>query len=389
MINKIKQLADSVFEQVVEIRRYIHKNPELSFKEHKTSAYIKSVLTGWGIPFTEDIADTGIVVLLEGNNPSSKTLALRADFDALPITEENEVDYCSVNKGVMHACGHDAHTASLLGVVKILNSIKQEWDGSVKFIFQPAEEMLPGGAQQMIKEGVLENPKVEKMLGQHVFPDLEVGKVGFRPGKYMASTDELHITIKGKGGHAALPHKYNSPLLAAAKLITDLDISFEKEKDRPSVLAIGFIEGLGSTNVIPEQVKLKGTLRAMDEDFRALAHNKMLAISDAIAQTYKVEIDFDIRKGYPCLMNDEDLTNKTIAFAKQYMGADNVIDLPIRMTAEDFAYYSHKVASTFYRLGTANKSKGIVHGLHTSRFNIDEQALKTGMGLMAYLAIKN
>jgi len=389
MINKIKQLADSVFEQVVEIRRYIHKNPELSFKEHKTSAYIKSVLTGWGIPFTEDIADTGIVVLLEGNNPSSKTLALRADFDALPITEENEVDYCSVNKGVMHACGHDAHTASLLGVVKILNSIKQEWDGSVKFIFQPAEEMLPGGAQQMIKEGVLENPKVEKMLGQHVFPDLEVGKVGFRPGKYMASTDELHITIKGKGGHAALPHKYNSPLLAAAKLITDLDISFEKEKDRPSVLAIGFIEGLGSTNVIPEQVKLKGTLRAMDEDFRALAHNKMLAISNVIAQTYKVEIDFDIRKGYPCLMNDEDLTNKTIAFAKQYMGADNVIDLPIRMTAEDFAYYSHKVASTFYRLGTANKSKGIVHGLHTSRFNIDEQALKIGMGLMAYLAIKN
>ena len=389
MINKIKQLADSVFEQVVEIRRYIHKNPELSFKEHKTSAYIKSVLTGWGIPFTEDIADTGIVVLLEGNNPSSKTLALRADFDALPITEENEVDYCSVNKGVMHACGHDAHTASLLGVVKILNSIKQEWDGSVKFIFQPAEEMLPGGAQQMIKEGVLENPKVEKMLGQHVFPDLEVGKVGFRPGKYMASTDELHITIKGKGGHAALPHKYNSPLLAAAKLITDLDISFEKEKDRPSVLAIGFIEGLGSTNVIPEQVKLKGTLRAMDEDFRALAHNKMLAISNVIAQTYKVEIDFDIRKGYPCLMNDEDLTNKSIEFAKQYMGADNVIDLPIRMTAEDFAYYSHKVASTFYRLGTANKSKGIVHGLHTSRFNIDEQALKIGMGLMAYLAIKN
>ena len=389
MINQIKQLAESTFDEIVEIRRYIHKNPELSFNEHKTSAYIKSILTGWGISFTEDIADTGIVVLLEGSNPSSKTLALRADFDALPITEENEIDYCSVNKGVMHACGHDVHTASLLAVVKILNSLKQEWEGSVKFIFQPAEEMLPGGAQQMIKEGVLENPKVEKMIGQHVFPDLEVGKVGFRPGKYMASTDELHITIKGKGGHAALPHKYNSPLLAAAKLITDLDVSFQKEKDRPSVLAIGFIEGLGSTNVIPEQVKLKGTLRAMDEDFRALAHNKMLAISNAIAQAYKVEIDFDIRKGYPCLVNDEALTKKSIAFAKQYLGEDNVIDLPIRMTAEDFSYYSHEVPSTFYRLGTANKSKGITHGLHTSRFNIDEQALKTGMGLMAYLAIKN
>ena len=389
MINQIKQLAESTFDEIVEIRRYIHKNPELSFNEHKTSAYIKSILTGWGISFTEDIADTGIVVLLEGSNPSSKTLALRADFDALPITEENELDYCSVNKGVMHACGHDVHTASLLGVVKILNSLKQEWEGSVKFIFQPAEEMLPGGAQQMIKEGVLENPKVEKMIGQHVFPDLEVGKVGFRPGKYMASTDELHITIKGKGGHAALPHKYNSPLLAAAKLITDLDVSFQKEKDRPSVLAIGFIEGLGSTNVIPEQVKLKGTLRTMDEEFRALAHDKMLAISNAIAQAYNLEIDFDIRKGYPCLVNDEALTKKSIAFAKQYLGEDNVIDLPIRMTAEDFSYYSHEVPSTFYRLGTANKSKGITHGLHTSRFNIDEKSLKIGMGLMAYLAIKN
>ena len=389
MINKIKQLTESAFDEIVEIRRYIHKNPELSFKEHKTSAYIKSVLTSWGVSFTEDIADTGIVVLLEGNNPSSKTLALRADFDALPITEENDVDYCSVNKGVMHACGHDAHTASLLGVVKILDNLKQEWEGSVKFIFQPAEEMLPGGAQQMIKEGVLENPKVEKMIGQHVFPDLEVGKVGFRPGKYMASTDELHITIKGKGGHAALPHKYNSPLLAAAKLITDLDISFVKEKDQPSVLAIGFIEGLGSTNVIPEQVKLKGTLRAMDEDFRVLAHDKILAISNAIAQADNLEIDFDIRKGYPCLVNDEALTKKSIAFAKQYLGTENVIDLPIRMTAEDFAYYSHQVPSCFYRLGTRNEQKGIVHGLHTSRFNIDERSLKIGMGLMAYLAIKN
>ena len=389
MIEKIKQLATSTFDEIVEIRRHIHKNPELSFREYKTSAYIKSVLKGWGIPFTEGIADTGIAVLLQGNNSSSKTIALRADFDALPITEENEVDYCSVNKGIMHACGHDVHTASLLGVVKILNTLKQEWEGSVKFIFQPAEEMLPGGAQQMIKEGVLENPTVEKMLGQHVFPDLEVGKVGFRPGKYMASTDELHITIKGKGGHAALPHKYNNPLLAAAKLITELDEFFKKEKDRPCVLAIGFIEGLGSTNVIPEDVKLKGTLRAMDEEFRVLAHQQMLIIANTIAQAYDLAIDFDIRKGYPCLVNDIPLTEQSIIFAKQYMGEENVIDLPVRMTAEDFSYYSHEVASTFYRLGTANKSKGIPHGLHTSRFNIDEQALKIGMGLMAYLAVRN
>jgi len=389
MINKIKQLTESAFDEIVEIRRHIHKNPELSFKEHKTSAYIKSVLTGWGIPFTEDIADTGIVVLLEGNNPSSKTIALRADFDALPITEENEVDYCSVNKGVMHACGHDAHTASMLGAVKILNSIKQEWEGSVKFIFQPAEEMLPGGAQQMIKEGVLENPKVEKMIGQHVFPDLEVGKVGFCSGKYMASTDELHITINGKGGHAALPEKYNNPLLAAAKLILDLESSFVKDKELPSVLAIGFIEGLGSTNVIPDKVKLKGTLRAMDEDFRATAHKRMQEIAKEVANSYNLEIDFDIRKGYPSLVNDVALTENAIVLAKEYLGTENVIDLPIRMTAEDFAYYSHQVPSCFYRLGTRNEQKGIVHGLHTSKFNIDEESLKIGMGLMAYLAIKN
>jgi amidohydrolase len=389
MITKIKQLAESIFDEVVTIRRHLHKYPELSFKEHKTSAYIKSVLSSWNIPFTEDIADTGIVVLLKGNNPNSKTIALRADFDALPIIEDNEVDYCSVNNGVMHACGHDAHTASLLGVINILDTLSKEWEGSIKFIFQPAEEMLPGGAQQMIKEGVLENPRVEKILGQHVFPDLEVGKVGFRPGKYMASTDELHITIKGKGGHAALPEKYNSPLLAAAKLITALDEYSKKEKDRPCVLAIGFIEGLGSTNVIPEQVKLKGTLRAMDEDFRMKTHEKMLAIANSIAEMYSLIIDFDIRKGYPCLVNDEALTKKSISFAKEYMGTENVIDLPIRMTAEDFSYYSHEVPSCFYRLGTANKSKGITHGLHTSRFNIDESSLKSGMGLMAYLAIKN
>jgi len=389
MIAKIKQLAESIFDETLSIRRHLHKNPELSFNEYKTSAYIKSVLSAWNIPFTGDIADTGIVVLLKGNNPNSKTIALRADFDALPIVEQNEVDYCSVNNGLMHACGHDAHTASLLGAINILNTLKKEWEGSIKFIFQPAEEMLPGGAQQMIKEGVLESPKVEKMLGQHVFPDLEVGKVGFRPGKYMASTDELHITIKGKGGHAALPENYNSPLIAAAKLIATLDEYSSNEKDRPCVLAIGFIEALGSTNVIPEQVKLKGTLRAMDEDFRVKTHEKMLAISNTIAETYSLIIDFDIRKGYPCLVNDKEVTKKSISFAKEYMGAENVIDLPIRMTAEDFSYYSHQVPSCFYRLGTANKSKGIIHGLHTSRFNIDESSLKVGMGLMAYLAIKN
>ena len=389
MINKIKELAENIFDVVVEIRRNIHKNPELSFKEHKTSAYIKSVLKSWRIPFTEDIADTGIVVLLEGNNPSSKTLALRADFDALPIVEENDVQYCSQNKGVMHACGHDAHTASLLGVVKILDALKKEWDGSIKCIFQPAEEQYPGGAQQMIEEGVLENPKVEMMFGQHVFPDLEVGKVGFCPGKYMASADEIQITLTGLGGHAALPDTYNSPIIAAAKLITSLEDHFLLYRNIPAVFAIGFVQANGYCNVIPDSVKLKGTFRTIDEEFRSLAHIQMEEIAHKIEKECAVDINFEVTKGYPSLHNDELLTNRAITYAKEYMGNKNVIDLSLRMTAEDFAYYCYEVPSCFYRLGTANTSKGITHGLHTSHFNIDEDALKIGMGLMAYLAIKN
>jgi amidohydrolase len=389
MIEQIKEMATGAFDEIVEIRRHLHQHPELSFHEYKTSAYIKSILTTWGIPFTENIADTGIVVLLRGNNPELKTIALRADFDALPIIEENEVEYCSVNKGVMHACGHDAHTASLLGVVKILDTLKKEWEGSVKFIFQPAEEMLPGGAQQMIKEGVLENPKVEKMFGQHVFPELEVGKVGFRPGQYMASADEVYITIKGVGGHAALPHKYNNPIVAAAKLITNLEEHFLQYQQMPSVFAIGFVQANGYTNVIPESIELKGTFRTMNEEFRDLSHEKMQEIALVIAKEYSIDVNFSIIKGYPSLYNHELLTKDAISIAKEYMGEENVIALDMRMTAEDFSYYSHEVSSCFYRLGTANTSKGITHGLHTSHFNIDEDSLKVGMGLMAYLAIKN
>ena len=389
MIQKIKELAENIFDDVVAIRRHIHKNPELSFKEHETSAYIKSILKRWKIPFTENIADTGIVVLLEGNNPNSKTLALRADFDALQIIEENNVEYCSQNKGVMHACGHDAHTASLLGAVKILDALSKEWEGSIKFIFQPAEEQYPGGAQQMIKEGVLENPKVQKMFGQHVFPDLEVGKVGFCPAKYMASADEIHITITGFGGHAALPETYNSPIIAAAKLITCLDDHFLSYRSIPAVFAIGFVEANGYCNVIPNKVELKGTFRTIDEEFRSSAHLQMQEIANKIAKECALDINFQVFRGYPSLHNDETLTNKAITYAKEYMGKENVLDLSLRMTAEDFAYYCNEVPSCFYRLGTANSSKGITYGLHTSRFDIDENALKIGMGLMAYLAIKN
>ncbi|MAU37672.1 MAG: N-acyl-L-amino acid amidohydrolase [Flavobacteriales bacterium] len=389
MINKIKKLADNIFDDIVEIRRHIHKNPELSFKEHETSNYIKSVLTRWNIAFTDNIADTGIVVLLHGRNADSKILALRADFDALPIIEENNVEYCSQNKGVMHACGHDAHTACLLGTLRILDILKKEWKGTIKFIFQPAEEKYPGGAQQMIEEGVLENPKVQNMFGQHVFPDLEVGKVGFSSGNYMASADEIQITVIGTGGHAALPEKYNSPIIAAAKLITSLDEYFLPYRSIPSVFAIGFVEAKGYCNVIPDSVKLKGTFRTINEKFRSSAHTQMQEIASSIAKEYSLDVNFNILKGYPSLYNNEELTHRAIIYAKEYMGVNNVVNLSQRMTAEDFAYFSRKVPSCFYRLGSANISKGIVHGLHTNRFDIDENCLKIGMGLMAYLAIKS
>ncbi|MDP7244778.1 MAG: M20 family metallopeptidase [Flavobacteriales bacterium] len=386
---QIQDLSKEFLPKIIDIRRNLHSNPELSFQEFETSKYIKSILADWGIPFQEHIADTGIVVLLKGKNSEKSCTALRADFDALPIQEENEVAYCSKNNGVMHACGHDAHTASLLGALKILHTLKSDWEGSIKFIFQPAEERLPGGAKQMISEGVLENPKVDNMLGQHVFPDLEVGKVGFKAGMYMASTDELYITILGKGGHAALPEETKNPIIVASTMLTALYDYFDNENDGPSVFSIGFIEGNGSTNVVPDKVKMMGTLRAMDEDWRVNAHKKMIEISSNLGKKNNVEIDFEIRKGYPFLENDIPLTKKAIECAKQYLGEENVALLPIRMTAEDFSYYSQLIPSCFYRLGTANSEKGITNGLHTSKFNIDEEALKTGMGLMAYLAIKN
>jgi len=389
MIYKIKNLAKKIFPDIVQIRRHIHMNPELSFQEYKTSAYIKSVLISWDIPFNEGIADTGIVVLLEGVNPSLKVLALRADFDALPIIEENDLEYCSQNVGVMHACGHDVHTACLLGVVKILSELRDDWEGSIKFIFQPAEEQYPGGAKEMIKQGVLENPKVQKMLGQHVFPDLEVGKVGFCPGKYMASADEIQINIIGVGGHAALPESYNSPIIAAAKLIISLEDYFLPFRNIPSVFAIGFIKADGYCNVIPDKVELKGTFRTIDEDFRSSAHSHMEKIANRIARDSGLDIEFKIQKGYPSLFNDELLTEQAIMHAKDYMGNEQVVDLSLRMTAEDFAYYCNEVPSCFYRLGTANIDKGISHGLHTSKFDIDEDALEIGMGLMSYIAIQS
>jgi len=385
---KIKQLAKDYYEDVVGYRRHIHAHPELSFSEVKTAKFITEQLRTFDIPFQEGVAKTGIVALIEGRNPAKKTVALRADMDALPIQETNDVPYRSTVSGVMHACGHDVHTSSLLGCARILAQLKGELEGTIKFIFQPAEEKLPGGASMMIKEGVLENPKPDGLFGQHVTAGLEVGKVGFRSGKYMASADEIYLTVKGKGGHAAMPDKVVNPVLISSHIIVGLQqIGLQAEPSAPTVLAFGKVIAEGATNIIPDQVKIEGTLRTMDEQWRKKAHQQIKKIAQQTAKDMGGKCEVDIRVGYPLLVNDVELTERAKGFAKDYMGAENVVDLDIKMTAEDFAYYSQQTRTCFYRLGVGNQEKGITSSVHTSTFDIDEKALEIGMGMMSWLAV--
>ncbi|MEO6883996.1 MAG: M20 family metallopeptidase [Bacteroidia bacterium] len=385
---RIKHLAKNYFSETVEIRRHLHAHPELSFQENNTSDFIAAQLTKIGIPFKRGIAGTGIVALLEGKNSQKKTIALRADMDALPIVEENKTTYVSQNKGVMHACGHDVHTASLLGVAKILTELKNDFEGSIKLIFQPGEEKLPGGASMMIAEGVLQNPQPTCIFAQHVFPSMETGKVGFKKGMYMASTDEIYLTVKGKGGHAAMPKEYNNPLLIASRILIALEAEFKNEKNNfPTVLAFGKIIGNGATNVIPAEVKIEGTFRTMDEKWRSEVHEKIKFIVQKIAKDSGGACDATIVKGYPFLVNDETVTGKAQHWAEIFLGKENVEELPMRMTAEDFAFYSQQIPACFYRLGTGNKVKNIVSGVHTPTFEIDEKALEIGVGLMTWIAL--
>ena len=388
--NKIKALAEQFHKEIVDIRRHLHQHPELSFQEYETSGYIQQQLDKLGIPYKNDIADTGIAALIEGKNPTSQVIALRGDFDALPITEANNVPYKSKNEGVMHACGHDVHTSSLLGAARILSELKDSFEGTIKLIFQPGEEKLPGGASLMIKDGVLKNPAPEAIFGQHVMPEMETGTVGFRPGKYMASTDELYIKVKGKGGHAAMPDMNIDPVLISAHLITALQqvVSRNSPPFTQSVISIGKVNAEGATNVIPDEVMMEGTFRTFDESWRNKAHERIEAICHNTALAMGGTCELDIQRGYPCVENDPELTENAITHAKKYLGDENVIDLDMRATAEDFAYYTQEMPGCFYRLGTGNKEKGITSSIHTPTFDIDEEALKTGMGLMAYLALE-
>lgn len=386
----IKDRANLYKEEFIDIRRHLHQNPELSFQEFKTSKFVCDKLDEYGIEYEKGIVKTGVVALIRGTYPSSKTIALRADLDALPILEDNNISYKSINEGVMHACGHDVHTSSLLGAAKILNELRAQFSGTIKLIFQPGEEKLPGGASLMIAEGVLRNPDPASIIGQHVYPQLESGKVGFRSGMYMASCDELYVTIKGKGGHAALPHQNIDPILISSHIIIALQqlISRIIPPTIPAVLSFGKITGNGATNIIPDIVELEGTFRIMNEEWRAIAHQKMIKMAESIAESMGGECIFRLEKGYPFLVNDDRVTEQAKAAAIEFLGSENVIDLDLRMTAEDFAYYSQIKPACFYRLGIRNKGDNNTSGLHTSTFNIDESAIETSIGLMSWIAIK-
>ena len=388
MKDKIKKLAAEYFKEFVAIRNHLHAHPELSYKEFETSAFIQKKLSDFGIEH-KVLATTGVVAIIKGENPDKKIIALRADMDALPITEENNVDYKSQNIGVMHACGHDVHTTCLLGAAKILNETKVDWEGTIKLIFQPGEEKNPGGASLMIKEGVLEDPLPQAIFALHVHPGLEVGKLSFRSGMVMASADEIYITIKGKGGHAASPHLTTDTILIASHLIISLQQIISRNNDpfNPSVLSLTSVQGGHTTNVIPSEVKLMGTFRAMNEEWRFKTHDLIKKHCTELVNSMGGEIDITIDVGYPFVLNNKMLTKNARSIAELYVGNENVEETELRMGAEDFAYYSHKIPACFFRLGVGNISKGITAGVHTPKFNIDENAMEIGMGVMAWLAV--
>ena len=389
--SKIEQLAKAGFAESIAIRRHLHQHPELSFEETETGRYIAAVLEKLEIGYTHGIAGNGVVALIEGRNPHSRTIALRADMDALPIKEANEVDYRSKNEGVMHACGHDVHTASLLATAKILHDLRDDFEGTIKLIFQPGEEKSPGGASIMIKEGVLENPAPALIIGQHVHPSLQSGKIGIRPGMFMASADELYLNIKGRGGHAAMPQDCIDPIAIAAQVLVALQQMVSRFADPtvPTVLSFGKInsEG-GATNVIPAEVRIEGTFRTMNESWREKAHKKMKKLAIGIAESFGAACEFKILSGYPVLHNHEQLTGKVRGFIEEYIGVENVETLPIRMTAEDFAFYAQQIPACFYRLGTGNIEKNITAPVHSANFDIDEESLLTAAGTMAYIAVR-
>jgi len=387
-LKQIKSRSEELLPELIQIRRHLHAHPELSFEEKETSAYISARLHALGIKHQTGIAGYGITGMLDSGKPG-KTIALRADMDALPIQETNEVEYKSVNDGIMHACGHDVHSTCLLGALQVLNENKDHWTGKVQFVFQPGEEKLPGGASLMINAGIFEETKPDAIFGLHVFNPLRVGTAGFRAGMYMASSDELYIRVKGKGGHGAIPELTIDPVPIAAQIISSLQTlaSRSAKPTTPTVLSIGKIVANGATNVIPDEVYMEGTFRTLDENWRIKAHEHIRRICTETASAYGAECEIRIESGYPCLINDENSTAKAIQTAQFMLGEEHVKALDIRMASEDFAFYSQLIPACFFRLGTGNPDKNLLANVHTSSFDIDENALAIGAALMAGIVV--
>ncbi|MDR3007607.1 MAG: amidohydrolase [Sphingobacterium sp.] len=391
ILKELNAKIAAVFPKIVSIRRHIHQHPELSFQEYETSAYIQQQLRELGIPF-EVVAQTGVVAVLTGQKSASDDIVvLRADIDALPIDEQNDVDYKSKNSGVMHACGHDFHTANLLGAASLLNDYKTEFSGKIVLLFQPAEEKIPGGAIQVLESGILESfgGTIKAVLGLHVSPRVSVGKVGLRSGRFMASSDEFYFTIKGRGGHAAEPHRAVDPIMIGAQLLTTLQqvVSRKANPDIPSVLTFGRFIGDGAANVIPEEVKLAGTFRTMDEVWRKEALEMVAEIAATLPVSLGAKVEVEVRHGYPALYNDPALTQKVKTIIAETMGNSVPQDLEIWMAAEDFAYYSYRYPSLFMLIGTNNDDSTTQYGLHNPQFNLDEKAFETSIAVLVNAAI--
>ena len=391
MLDRIRALADDGFDETVRLRRQIHRRPELAFEEHETATLVAATLREIGVESVESVAGTGVVAHVEGARPGP-VVALRADLDALPIAEATGLPFASEVGGRMHACGHDAHTASLLGAARILHAVRADLAGTVRLVFQPGEEKIPGGAVALIEAGVLDamgdHPAPSQILGQHVFPSLPAGTVGVRAGPFMASADEVYVTVRGRGGHAAAPHELVDPVLVQAHVITALQavVSRHRPPGVPSLLSFGRVEADGATNVVPDEVRLVGTFRSMDEGWRFVAHDHVRRIASRTAEAFGATAETEIRVGYPALVNDAAVAADVRAAAVEYLGEGRVVDLPMWYASEDFASYAQRVPGAFYVLGVGNEAAGITHGLHTSRMTIDEEALRVGPGFMAYAA---
>ena len=385
LAEKIKEKADFCFSEVVKLRKHLHKHPELSFQEYETSRFVAEQLGIYGIS-SNPVAGTGLIARIDGKKKIKKrSVALRSELDALPVQEETGLPFRSVNKGIMHACGHDVHTACLLGAARIIKELEKEFPGTVYLVFQPGEESLPGGAKKMMDEDLFSGDKPDLIIAQHVLPELDAGYAGVRPGLYMASGDEIYITVTGEGGHAAMPHTTTDTVVAMAQVVVALQQVSSRfaPPQIPTVLSFGKLIANGATNVIPPEVILEGTFRTMDEKWRARAHELITGIATKTAESLGAACRVEIRKGYPLLYNDPVQTGVIKELMSEYLGPERVADLPIRMTTEDFAWFAQRYPAVFCRLGTGMPDKK----LHAPDFDIDEKALLTGSGLMAWLAM--